>query len=94
MPELVTLVWELLMVSIPPYVNCVVNGSESLEILFDEDGDAVGVQSFLNGVLDFFGVIVQSSESTISKIFSAYSGIKDLVSVSISLLQMTGIKQQ
>ena len=89
LPQLMKQTWDLLSAVIPHFVTRIVNAddAESFSAL-DDEGETIGVESFLVQCLDMFGNIAQSTNSTVRSLLESPAVLTELVSMALSLMQL------
>ena len=93
-PELLNSIWNQLTTITNIYITKVINGHDALETLYDEDGETVGVDNFLQEVLDFYGAVCLSGSKDVRKLIHNDDFLIRLVNVIILIMQQPESKKE
>jgi hypothetical protein len=89
LPQLMKQTWDLLSAVIPHFVTRIVNADDAESVsALDDEGETIGVESFLDQCLDMFGNIAQSTNSTVRSLLESPAVLTELVTMSLTLMQL------
>ena len=94
LPALLKAVWDLLVVATAPFVQRVVNCADDDDEaesggVFDDEGDAIGVEAFMDHTLELFGAMAQSGNKTVRALLEPPAVLHELVALTLSLMQVS-----
>eukprot|EP00455_Lapot_gusevi_P035725 TRINITY_DN3959_c0_g1_i4.p1 TRINITY_DN3959_c0_g1~~TRINITY_DN3959_c0_g1_i4.p1 ORF type:complete len:1097 (+),score=422.74 TRINITY_DN3959_c0_g1_i4:91-3381(+) len=92
LPGVMKCIWDNLLAVTPSFITSIINPSdedENDEVVYDEDGDVVGVEAFLEEVFELFGTIAACPVEGVRGLFETPAVLQETVSMTVTLMQMT-----